>query len=66
MAVFREANPGVDLRISEGALDEQQFLSAVAAGDSPDLVCAERRKLGGYAARGAVQSLDACARTTST
>ncbi|QQQ79601.1 extracellular solute-binding protein [Saccharothrix sp. 6-C] len=62
VAVFREANPGVDLRISEGALDEQQFLSAVAAGDPPDLVYAERRKLGGYAARGAVQSLDECVR----
>lgn len=62
VAVFREANPGVDLRISEGAFDEQQFLSAVAAGDPPDLVYAERRKLGGYAARGAVQSLDACVR----
>jgi multiple sugar transport system substrate-binding protein len=62
VAVFREANPGVDLRISEGAFDEQQFLSAVAAGDPPDLVYAERRKLGGYAARGAVQSLDGCVR----
>ncbi|GAB2959875.1 extracellular solute-binding protein [Saccharothrix stipae] len=62
VAVFREANPGVDLRISEGAFDEQQFLSAVAAGDPPDLVYAERRKLGGYAARGAVQGLDGCLR----
>ena len=62
VAVFRDANPGVDLRIAEGAFDEQQFLSAVAAGDPPDLVYADRRKLGGYAARGAVQSLDACVR----
>ncbi|TQM78312.1 carbohydrate ABC transporter substrate-binding protein (CUT1 family) [Saccharothrix saharensis] len=62
VAVFREGNPDVDLRISEGAFDEQQFLSAVAAGDPPDLVYAERRKLGGYAARGAVQSLDGCLR----
>jgi multiple sugar transport system substrate-binding protein len=62
VAVFRAANPGVDLRISEGAFDEQQFLSAVAAGDPPDLVYAERRKLGGYAARGAVQGLDDCVR----
>jgi multiple sugar transport system substrate-binding protein len=62
VALFREANPDVDLRISEGAFDEQQFLSAVAAGDPPDLVYAERRKLGGYAARGAVQGLDGCLR----
>ncbi|MEV8443888.1 extracellular solute-binding protein [Actinosynnema sp. NPDC051121] len=62
VALFRAANPDVDLRINEGAFDEQQFLSAVAAGEPPDLVYAERRKLGGYAARGAVQSLDACVR----
>ncbi|WP_367128456.1 ABC transporter substrate-binding protein [Saccharothrix sp. HUAS TT1] len=62
VAVFRDANPDVDLRINEGAFDEQQFLSAVAAGDPPDLVYAERRKLGGYAARGAVQSLEGCVR----
>ncbi|MFI9817665.1 ABC transporter substrate-binding protein [Saccharothrix variisporea] len=62
VAVFRSANPGVDVRINEGAFDEQQFLSAVAAGDPPDLVYAERRKLGSYAARGAVVSLDDCVR----
>lgn len=58
--VFRRANPDIDVRINEGAFDEQQFLSAVAAGDPPDLVYAERRKLGGYAARGAIQPLDDC------
>ncbi|WP_433260059.1 ABC transporter substrate-binding protein [Actinosynnema sp. CS-041913] len=62
VAVFRAANPEVDLRINEGAFDEQQFLSAVAAGDPPDLVYAERRKLGSYAARGAVLSLADCVR----
>ncbi|MDU0291320.1 ABC transporter substrate-binding protein [Saccharothrix longispora] len=62
VALFREANPEVDLRIVEGAFDEQQFLSAVAAGEPPDLVYAERRKLGGYAARGAVESLEDCVR----
>lgn len=62
VAVFRAAHPGVDVRINEGAFDEQQFLSAVAAGDPPDLVYAERRKLGSYAARGAVLALDDCVR----
>lgn len=62
VAVFRSANPGMDVRVNEGAFDEQQFLSAVAAGDPPDLVYAERRKLGGYAARGAVVGLDGCVR----
>ncbi|HEX7303816.1 extracellular solute-binding protein [Lentzea sp.] len=60
--VFRQRRPEVDLRINEGAFDEQQFLSAVAAGDPPDLVYADRRKLGGYAARGAVQDLGPCLR----
>ncbi|GGP82810.1 extracellular solute-binding protein [Saccharothrix coeruleofusca] len=62
VAVFRRANPDVDLRITEGAFDEQQFLSAVAAGEPPDVVYADRRKLGGYAARGAVVSLADCVR----
>ena len=62
VAVFRARHPEVDLRINEGAFDEQQFLSAVAAGDPPDLVYADRRKLGGYAARGAVQDLGPCLR----
>lgn len=62
VAVFQGRHPEVDLRINEGALDEQQFLSAVAAGDPPDLVYADRRKLGGYAARGAVQDLGPCLR----
>ncbi|ANZ40806.1 sugar ABC transporter substrate-binding protein [Lentzea guizhouensis] len=60
VAVFREKRPEVDLRINEGVFDEQQFLSSVAAGDPPDLVYADRRKLGGYAARGAVQDLGSC------
>ncbi|GGU17268.1 extracellular solute-binding protein [Lentzea flava] len=62
VGVFRARHPEVDLRVNEGVLDEQQFLSAVAAGDPPDLVYADRRKLGGYAARGAVQDLGPCLR----
>ncbi|KOV90020.1 ABC transporter substrate-binding protein [Nocardia sp. NRRL S-836] len=60
VAVFKSHRPEVDLRINEGVFDEQQFLSSVAAGDPPDLVYADRRKLGGYAARGAVQDLGPC------
>jgi multiple sugar transport system substrate-binding protein len=60
--VFKGRHPEVDLRINEGVFDEQQFLSSVAAGDPPDLVYADRRKLGGYAARGAVQDLGPCLR----
>ncbi len=60
VAVFKNRRPEVDLRINEGVFDEQQFLASVAAGDPPDLVYADRRKLGGYAARGAVQDLGPC------
>jgi multiple sugar transport system substrate-binding protein len=60
VAVFEDRRPEVDLRINEGVFDEQQFLASVAAGDPPDLVYADRRKLGGYAARGAVQDLGPC------
>ncbi|WP_260478671.1 extracellular solute-binding protein [Kibdelosporangium aridum] len=60
--VFRSQHPDIDLRITEGAFDEQQFLSAVASGEPPDLVYADRIKLGGFAARGAVQPIDDCLR----
>ncbi|CAM4141507.1 extracellular solute-binding protein [Kibdelosporangium persicum] len=62
VGVFRQKYPGIDLRITEGAFDEQQFLSAVASGEPPDLVYADRIKLGGFAARGAVQPIDDCLR----
>jgi multiple sugar transport system substrate-binding protein len=62
VAVFRARYPGVDLHVNEGAFDEQQFLSAVASGEPPDLVYADRLKLGGFAARGAVQPIDDCLR----
>ncbi|ALG15150.1 sugar ABC transporter substrate-binding protein [Kibdelosporangium phytohabitans] len=62
VGLFRQKYPGIDLRITEGAFDEQQFLSAVASGEPPDLVYADRVKLGGFAARGAVQPIDECVR----
>ncbi|MEV0675104.1 extracellular solute-binding protein [Actinosynnema sp. NPDC050436] len=60
--VYRRAHPGTALHIAEGAFDEQQFLSSVAAGDPPDVVYADRRKVGGFAARGAVLDLSDCLR----
>lgn len=44
----------------EGELDVQQFLSAVAAGDAPDLIYANRDQLGTFAARKAIMPLDQC------
>jgi multiple sugar transport system substrate-binding protein len=57
---FRRLYPDVQLDISEGALDEQQFLTAVASGSPPDLVYLDRALLSTYALRGALQPLDEC------
>jgi len=54
------ALPDVDVNRIEGSLDIQQFLSAVAAGDPPDLVYANRDQIGTFASRGAVIPLDSC------
>ncbi|WP_314174112.1 extracellular solute-binding protein [Streptomyces winkii] len=56
------APKGMELQINEGAFDEQQFLSAVAAGDPPDVVNMDRSLIGGYAARGALLPLTGCLR----
>ncbi|GAB7042782.1 MULTISPECIES: ABC transporter substrate-binding protein [Catenuloplanes] len=45
---------------AEGSFDAQQFLSAVASGQPPDLVYMERRLLGTYASKGALMPLGDC------
>jgi multiple sugar transport system substrate-binding protein len=57
---FKKANPQVQVKVTEGGFDEQQFLSAVASGAPPDLVYVDREIIGTYAARGAIQPLDDC------
>jgi multiple sugar transport system substrate-binding protein len=57
---FKKAYPQVQVKITEGGFDEQQFLSAVASGAPPDLVYVDREIIGTYAARGAIQPLDQC------
>ncbi|MFL6077905.1 MAG: extracellular solute-binding protein [Mycobacteriales bacterium] len=49
-----------DIKVNEGAFDQQQFLSSVAAGSPTDLVYIDREYLGTYASRGAIQPLDSC------
>jgi multiple sugar transport system substrate-binding protein len=51
---------GVDVKVAEGELDLQQFLSAAATGDPPDLIYANRDQLGSLAARGAILPLERC------
>jgi len=55
-----EALGGADVELAEGELDPQAFLSAVAAGNPPDLVYAPRDQIGTFASRGAVRPLDEC------
>ncbi|MFD7438413.1 extracellular solute-binding protein [Streptomyces sp. NPDC059861] len=60
MDTARAALKGLHIQVNEGQFDEQQFLSAVAAGDPPDAVHMDRTLIGGYAARGALVPLTDC------
>jgi multiple sugar transport system substrate-binding protein len=56
----KKALGDVDVKLTEGDLDIQQFLSAIAAGDPPAVVYVNRDQVGSLAARGALMSLDKC------
>lgn len=60
VALFEETYPGVEVTFTEGALDEQQFLTSVASGDPPDAINIDRALLSTYAVRGALQPLTQC------
>jgi multiple sugar transport system substrate-binding protein len=60
VALFEEMYPDVELNFTEGALDEQQFLTSVASGTPPDLVYMGREVLSTYAVRGALMPLTDC------
>jgi multiple sugar transport system substrate-binding protein len=51
---------GVEVELIEGDLDIQQFLSAVATGEPPSLLYADRDQIGSLAARGAIVPLEDC------
>jgi multiple sugar transport system substrate-binding protein len=57
---FKEAYPDVQVNMSEGALDPQQFLTAVASGNPPDIIYTTRDELSTYATRGAIVPLEQC------
>jgi multiple sugar transport system substrate-binding protein len=48
------------VKLIEGDLDVQAFLTSVASGDAPDLVYANRDQIGTFASRGAVIPLTDC------
>jgi multiple sugar transport system substrate-binding protein len=60
MDLAEEALGTVEVRLIEGDLDLQQFLSAVASGEPPEIVYANRDQIGSLAARGAILPLDSC------
>ena len=60
VAAFKAAAPTVKVTINKGDFDAQQFLTAVASGNPPDLVYMSRNLIGTYAAKGAIQPLDQC------
>jgi multiple sugar transport system substrate-binding protein len=43
-----------------GGFNDQQFLTAVSSGQVPDLIYLDRQKVGTYAAKGALQPVEAC------
>lgn len=57
---FKAQYPNVEVSITEGALDQQQFLTAVASGNAPDLVYMGRDVISTYAVRGALMPLEEC------
>ena len=61
MDLAEEALGGdVEVKLIEGELDLQQFLSAVASGKPPELLYANRNQIGSLAARGAIIPLERC------
>ncbi|MGA8117318.1 MAG: extracellular solute-binding protein [Actinocatenispora sp.] len=58
--VFKDQNKKITLKMSKGGFDPQQFLSAVSSGNVPDVVYMDRKDVGTYAAKGAIQPLDKC------
>jgi multiple sugar transport system substrate-binding protein len=60
LAVAKDAIAPAKVKLVEGELDIQQFLSAVAAGDPPDLIYADRNEIGTFASRGAIMPLGDC------
>ena len=56
----QQLGDGVEVKLTEGELDLQQFLSAAATGSPPDLIYANRDQIGSLAARGAILPLGSC------
>ncbi len=60
ISAFEKSAPNVQVTHNKGSFDAQQFLTALASGNPPDLVYMDRALIGTYAAKGAIQPLTAC------
>lgn len=60
VAAFKAAFPDVKVSNAKGDFDAQQFLTALASGNPPDLVYMDRNLIGTYAKQGAVTPLEDC------
>ena len=60
ISAFEKAYPDVRVTHNKGDFDAQQFLTALASGNPPDLVYIDRNLIGTYAAKGALQPLGDC------
>lgn len=60
VADAQEQLPNVTFNFTEGGFDAQQFLTAFASGNPPDIVYVDRQTLGTYAANGTFMPLDEC------
>jgi multiple sugar transport system substrate-binding protein len=58
LEAFEEQHPNVVVSLTPGDFDPQAFLSAVAAGNPPDVIHIERELVGSYADRDALEPLD--------
>ena len=56
----KKALGDVEVKLVEGDLDIQQFLSSVASGDAPEIISADRNQVGTFASRGAIIPLTDC------
>jgi multiple sugar transport system substrate-binding protein len=65
IGAFKSAYPGVTVKNNKGEFDAQQFLTAVASGNPPDLVYLDRKLVGTYAAKGAIQPMDDCIKNSA-
>ena len=65
IAFATKALAGVTIENPRGGFNNQQFLTALAAGDVPDLVYIDRRSVGTFAAKRVFQPLSNCIKSQS-